>query len=156
MPTPFVEQLERQLARNLPAPRQLAGEGGRVREGGRRIAIAAALCVVAVGITGSAHPAAELARSLPGVVLWAWERPEDLRFLAGDSDVAVAFLAETIDLRGGRIDLVPRAQPLRTHPGTPLVGHPHRSAARPRDARSGDPRRHRSAIRPAGRVARGR
>lgn len=35
--------------------------------------------------------------NLPKVYLWAWERPEDLRFL-GDKKVGVAFLAKTLSL----------------------------------------------------------
>src|SRR5262245_7636999 len=35
---------------------------------------------------------------LPGIYLWAWERPEDLRFL-GERRIGVAFLAKTIYLK---------------------------------------------------------
>ena len=34
----------------------------------------------------------------PKIILWAWERPEDLRFINTD-EVGVAFLARTIYLR---------------------------------------------------------
>src|SRR5271155_1014103 len=37
------------------------------------------------------------ATSLPNVTFWAWERPEDLRFLRPDQ-ASVAFLAKTIFL----------------------------------------------------------
>lgn len=56
----------------------------------------------------------------PGLVLWAWERPEDLTFLAG-SRTAVAFLASTIRLEGGGAAVHPRRQPLRVSTETPLV-----------------------------------
>jgi len=48
---------------------------------------------------------------VPRLVLWAWERPEDLRFINTD-DTAVAFLADTIRLRAGDIAVRPRFQPL--------------------------------------------
>jgi hypothetical protein len=51
--------------------------------------------------------------SMPGLVLWAWERPEDLRFINA-ATTGVAFLAATIDLQA---DGTPRShfrqQPLR-------------------------------------------
>jgi len=59
---------------------------------------------------------------LPSVVLWAWERPEDLRFVE-PRDVGVAFLAATIRIvpSDGRIVARPRLQPLLVPPRTPLV-----------------------------------
>jgi hypothetical protein len=57
---------------------------------------------------------------LPVVVLWAWERPEDLRFI-DTHDTAVAFLAETIQLRGGEVVVRPRFQPLRVPEETRLM-----------------------------------
>jgi hypothetical protein len=57
--------------------------------------------------------------TLPGLMLWAWERPEDLRGL--DADVGVAFLAQTIGIAGDRIDRVPRRQPLRVSPAARLL-----------------------------------
>lgn len=56
----------------------------------------------------------------PRTVLWAWERPEDLRFLAGRS-VGVAFLAATVRLSGGETHVVRRRQPLLVDPATPLM-----------------------------------
>lgn len=69
-------------------------------------------------------------QQLPSVYLWAWERPEDLRFLTGKS-IGVAFLAKTLFLRS-RVEAVgssaasggevrPRMQPLRIAAGTPLM-----------------------------------
>jgi len=54
------------------------------------------------------------------VVLWAWERPEDLRFLGGRRDVGVAFLSETLTLDGPEIHASPRRQSLRVADTTPL------------------------------------
>lgn len=58
--------------------------------------------------------------SLPDVMLWAWERPEDLTFLRART-TGVAFLAGTLYLRGDEVQVRPRLQPLRVPVGTPLV-----------------------------------
>ena len=58
---------------------------------------------------------------LPHIVLWAWERPEDLRFI-DPQKVAVAFLASSIELSGDRVLVQPRLQPLRIPEGTTLIG----------------------------------
>jgi hypothetical protein len=59
--------------------------------------------------------------SPPGAVtLWAWEWPQDLRFLAGRPRVAVAFLAATVKV-SDRIETVPRRQPLRVPRGLPVT-----------------------------------
>lgn len=47
-----------------------------------------------------------------GNVLWAWERPEDLRFI-DPKNTAVAYLAKTIHLRGDKALSQPRLQPVR-------------------------------------------
>jgi hypothetical protein len=57
---------------------------------------------------------------LPRVILWAWERPEDLSFIE-PREVGVAFLAETIYVRGGDFQIRPRLQPLRVPEGTKLI-----------------------------------
>ena len=48
---------------------------------------------------------------MPRVILWAWERPTDLRFI-NPRDVGVAFLARTIRLRADEVTVRPRLQPL--------------------------------------------
>jgi hypothetical protein len=65
------------------------------------------------------RPADPLPR-FPHVFLWAWERPEDLRFL-GPHSAGVAFLARTVCLRGGGVSVRPRLQPLRYSPGAVLM-----------------------------------
>ncbi|MES2263397.1 MAG: hypothetical protein V4724_33160 [Pseudomonadota bacterium] len=55
----------------------------------------------------ASHPA--LAR-LPSRMVWAWERPEDLRWLP--PDVGVAYVAATVLLRGDDALVHPRATPL--------------------------------------------
>lgn len=48
----------------------------------------------------------------PETYLWAWQRAEDLRFLAGSSRIGVAFLAATVTLRDSRAEVERRVQPL--------------------------------------------
>src|SRR6267143_4397037 len=48
---------------------------------------------------------------MPQVMLWAWERPTDLRFI-DPKDTGVAFLAQSIRLRSGEVEMRPRLQPL--------------------------------------------
>jgi hypothetical protein len=59
-------------------------------------------------------------RDLPPVILWAWERPEDLQFLDAKR-FGVAFLAQTLVLKGNKVDLNPRHQPLKVSPTTKLI-----------------------------------
>jgi uncharacterized protein DUF3142 len=75
------------------------------------------------------HPPSIEASNLPAVIFWAWERPEDLRFLTPDQ-AGVAFLAKTIYLQPPSTDptssspsfiVRPRLQPLRIAVGTPLI-----------------------------------
>lgn len=47
----------------------------------------------------------------PKVMLWAWERPGDLRALPAGA--GVAFLAATVTLIDGEVETMPRFQPLR-------------------------------------------
>ena len=56
----------------------------------------------------------------PDVMLWAWERPEDLRFI-DPHEIGVAFLARTIQVTGEKVYVRPRLQPLNIPQGTYLV-----------------------------------
>ena len=56
----------------------------------------------------------------PRYFLWAWERPEDLRFLDTDK-FGVAFLAQTITLSGDDAIVKLRRQPLEVPPGAKLI-----------------------------------
>lgn len=58
-------------------------------------------------------------RGLPGRMLWAWESPQDLRFLRQGE--GVAFLAGELHLEGGGARWVPRRNPLRVNPDSPLL-----------------------------------
>jgi len=53
-------------------------------------------------------------------MLWAWESPQDLRFL-DTPRVGVAYLAATLFLSGEEVRLVHRHQPVRTRAKTPLM-----------------------------------
>ncbi len=71
-----------------------------------------------------AGPAPLLPGRLPHTILWAWERPEDLR--SAGRDVGVAFLAQTITLASlqsqpRRFQIKPRMQPLRVNDDAVLV-----------------------------------
>ena len=56
----------------------------------------------------------------PRVILWAWESPQDLRFI--DPHVTgVAFLAKTLSLGNHQAVARPRLQTLRVPPGTALI-----------------------------------
>jgi hypothetical protein len=57
---------------------------------------------------------------LPQIMLWAWERPENLDFI-DPHEIGVAFLAGTLYLRGERVVVRPRLQPLRVPAGTALM-----------------------------------
>ena len=59
-------------------------------------------------------------RGLPQIILWAWERPEDLEFV-DPQRFAVAFLAQTLALSGEEVILNPRRQPLKVNPETKLI-----------------------------------
>jgi hypothetical protein len=57
---------------------------------------------------------------MPRVVLWAWERPVDLRFI-DPRETGVAFLARTIQLRTNKVVVRPRLQPLDLPEGTRVI-----------------------------------
>jgi hypothetical protein len=58
--------------------------------------------------------------AVPSLVLWAWERPEDLRFL-DPTRAGVAFLAATVRLGPKGMSYQPRMQPLAVARETRLV-----------------------------------
>ena len=82
--------------------------------GCRRQALIAALLAAACRTAPDSLP------NLPRTVLWAWERPEDLRFV-NPKTTAVAFLARTVTLSHEGLVSHPRLQPLRFAPGTLLI-----------------------------------
>ena len=89
---------------------------------GTRTLIVTALSVM---MLSSCRPKAPVRNRLneqhfPAIVLWAWERPEDLRNL-DTNRFAVAFLAQTLVLKGDDVILKPRHQPLDLSPDTKLM-----------------------------------
>ncbi len=84
-----------------------------------------ALVLLALGAALASGPhqptraAADGIPDLPRLMVWAWERPEDLRGLPDGA--GVAFLAATYQLGGASFDRALRHQPLRVDAGTPLV-----------------------------------
>ncbi|MEK8032883.1 hypothetical protein AACH06_18845 [Ideonella sp. DXS29W] len=86
-----------------------------------RLGLAALLVPLLLCLPGSraqrqTHPALA---ALPPRMLWAWERPEDLRGLP--PDIGVAWLARTIELDGRHALVRRRAPALEVSPGTVLV-----------------------------------
>jgi len=69
----------------------------------------------------SISESAENASEIPTTVLWAWERPEDLRFLKEGENVGVAFLAQTLELEKDFVTVRQRRQPLRVPESTYLI-----------------------------------
>ncbi|MFH1147257.1 MAG: DUF3142 domain-containing protein [Pseudomonadota bacterium] len=61
------------------------------------------------------HPRTD--RIKPPIMLWAWERSEDLTFI-DTHRVGVAFLARTVYIRDGKVYVRPRLQPLRVPENT--------------------------------------
>ncbi len=57
---------------------------------------------------------------IPRIVLWAWERRENLSFI-DPGKTGVAYLACTLDLRGDGVIVRPRFQPLMVPPHTTLI-----------------------------------
>jgi hypothetical protein len=57
---------------------------------------------------------------LPRVMLWAWERHEDVRTI-DPREVGIAYLAKTLFLRQGNVVPRPRLQPLQVPPATVLM-----------------------------------
>ncbi|MEP6925682.1 MAG: DUF3142 domain-containing protein [Pyrinomonadaceae bacterium] len=59
-------------------------------------------------------------QKFPPVILWAWERPENLEFIDSNK-YGVAFLAQTIILQKNEVIFRPRRQPLKVNPETKLI-----------------------------------
>jgi hypothetical protein len=62
----------------------------------------------------------KLSAEMPPKILWAWERPEDLRFLDAKA-FGVAFLAQTLTLSGDDVQFRPRRQPLELPDGIYVI-----------------------------------
>lgn len=56
----------------------------------------------------------------PPIILWAWERPEDLRFI-NPQEIGVAALMGTLSLRQESVLSIPRLQPLQVPAETQIM-----------------------------------
>lgn len=70
-----------------------------------------ALLALAGGCGSKNRVNPKLNSEMPAKILWAWERPEDLRFLDAEK-FGVAFLAQTLILQEDDVVFRPRRQPL--------------------------------------------
>lgn len=70
-------------------------------------------------------------RACAEVWLWAWDRPEDLRWIP--ADVGVAYFAAEFVAAGERFDVTARRAALRVRPDTPLLPVLHIEAFDPRN-----------------------
>jgi len=93
----------------------------------RRHALLAVGCL-ALMLGGSCYrPFSTAIRALPDRMVWAWSRPEDLRWLP--RDVGVAYVASAVELVGDEAIVRPRAAPLQLRPGVVLVPMVHVDAS---------------------------
>ena len=92
-----------------------------MRHRSKGLAAIAALLVVLGGCKPKVQTRNRLdEQHFPALMLWAWERPEDLRFLDPNKQ-GVAFLAQTLTLKGDEVAFSPRHQPLQVPPDTKMM-----------------------------------
>lgn len=77
------------------------------------------ICLLLVSALVSACQNSQSANS-PKIILWAWERPENLEFI-DSGKISVAFLAQTLELSADNVKVKPRRQPLKVSPETKLI-----------------------------------
>jgi hypothetical protein len=106
------------IFKQKPAPSSIGTCGSLVARG----AAVALLLALASDWMTPAHTGTAL--DLPPLVLWAWDRDDDLRFV-DPSDTGVAFLAATLTLRGEGVVLTPRHNPLTLPEGVGRVAVAH-------------------------------
>ena len=87
---------------------------------------ALALAVLLLALAGDRMAAtrAGVRIDLPALMLWAWDRDDDLRFV-DTSTTGVAALAATVTLRGDGVALTPRHNPLALPQGVSRVAVVH-------------------------------
>lgn len=104
--------------------------------GSSLIPFLAVLALAFVGAGGSCgnDPNPRLA-DIPQRMLWAWERPEDLRFVDTET-TGVAFLAQTVTLENDEVILKGRRQPLQVSQGTYVMAVTRVETSRERGKRA--------------------
>lgn len=83
----------------------------------RRLSFLPALLILASAL--GCRPESSRMKGAPSRILWAWESPQDLRFLSRGE--GVAFLGGELHLEGSQSRFVPRRNPLKVNPGTWLM-----------------------------------
>ncbi len=78
------------------------------------------LLMIVTSIASSSQARLPVPVQGPNIVLWAWERPEDLRFI-DIKKTGVAYLAGTVNLENNNYTLQPRMQPLAINSDSWLV-----------------------------------
>lgn len=87
----------------------------------RALRLLAIVLLLAIACSSCAVRAHNAGLDLPKVILWAWERPEDLRFL-DPVQTGVAFLAATALIqRNGDVKFHPRTQRILLPAGIPVL-----------------------------------
>ncbi len=97
--------------------------GARFSSETSRAALIAATCsMLLLGLVAGSRVASPMRRASvgPSTVLWAWQRPEDLRFV-DPTRVAVAALVGTVHVDGAGWRVEPRMNPLRLAPATQVL-----------------------------------
>ena len=90
----------------------------------RCVAFAPLLLLVLLASDQNISARTRMPFDMPALVLWAWDRDDDLSFI-DIRDTAVAYLAATVILRGETVLLTPRHHPLAPPQGTRLIAVAH-------------------------------
>jgi hypothetical protein len=90
----------------------------------RCVAFAPLLLLVLLASDQNISARTRMPIDMPALVLWAWDRDDDLSFI-DIRDTAVAYLAATVILRGETVLLTPRHHPLAPPQGTRLIAVAH-------------------------------
>src|SRR5262245_10974319 len=90
----------------------------------RCVAFAPLLLLIFLAGDQNISARARMPLDMPRLVLWAWDRDDDLSFI-DHRDTAVAYLAATVILRGEKVLLTPRGNRLMPPQGTRLVAVAH-------------------------------
>jgi hypothetical protein len=90
----------------------------------RCVAFAPLLLLVLLASDQNISARTRMPIDMPPLVLWAWDRDDDLSFI-DVRDTAVAYLAATVILRGETVLLTPRHHPLAPLQGTRLIAVAH-------------------------------